>query len=232
MENKNNKVIREYDSKLEKFKKVFEKDDYKNFYNHFYEQLIHHAIPLSCLVRLEKVLQFDKQWGEEILNFVCDNIEFASYLKYTPLNRKLELPEGLDTVKKMLKYYVSYAGVRAEFGSKVFFHVQKNELEKIPPRKKIIIQEIDKLNEIKTVRDLYKIEIKGIGEGAVNFVKQHFFHEKNITYPMDRVFQRGMKKIYAQSKLTISKCRKITEQWIGNKSIGSMFCFQAAHYAS
>lgn len=199
------------------------------------------AIPTASITsmdRLEYIFKKDPEWalqraepGSAIAEFLCENPEFKSYLKYVALTRKAEIPKELKTIKDMLKYYVSFAGVNANYGSKVYQLAMKGEYSTLTEKKRLILQEIDQLPEITTMEAFEKINIKGVGEGAKSFVQQHYFNDVNMSYPTDRIFQKGLAKIYGRESITISQAKTLISQWKGQKSVGSMFCFQVANYA-
>ncbi len=181
--------------------------------------------------RLEYIFKKNAEWGSAIVEFLCENPQFKPYLKYVALNRKADIPRELITVKDMLKYYVAFAGVNANYGVKIYPKVMKCDYTDITEKKRLIFQEIDKLEEVTTAEAFEKVSIKGVGEGAKAFIHQHYFNDVNQTYPTDRIFQKGLAKIYGLKSVTVSEAKSLSNQWKGQKSVGSMFCYQVANYA-
>lgn len=182
--------------------------------------------------RLELIFQLNPQWGSAIAEFVAENPEFSPHLKYASLTTKPKLPSSLVTIKDLLRYYACFSGVNPSYGKQVFEWVKNNQLDKLTAKKRQIIEEIDKLADIETKEELEEVKIKGIGEGTRTFVLEHYFNDTNIIYPTDRVFQRGLAMIYGLDKVTVANAKTIANAWKGQKSVGSMFCFQVANYGS
>lgn len=183
------------------------------------------------LTRLEMTFLVNPEWAAQVSAFVADNPVFLPFVKYTSWTPRANIPDDLKTVKDMLLYYASHAGVKADYGGKVFDWVREGQLDKLTAKKRETIDRILELDEIVSREQFDKVVIKGIGEGARCFVLEHYFNDVNIAYPSDRVFQRGLAKIYGLPKNpTVSQCKNIIKQWKGNLSVGSSFCFQAAHY--
>lgn len=73
-------------------------------------------------------------------------------------------------------------------------------------------------NIIKNIHNKkWNINIKGVGDGAKNFIKCNYFSSLESTYPTDRNFQKGLKKIYKLEKITVIGSRKLIEKWKGHK---------------
>ena len=182
--------------------------------------------------RLEYIFKKDAEWGSAIVEFLCENPLFKPYLKYVALTRKAEIPKELKTIKDMLKYYVAFAGVNANYGQKILPSVLKSDYTDLTEKKRVIMQVIDQLPEITTLEAFEKVSIKGVGEGAKSFIHQHFFNDVNMTYPTDRIFQKGLAKIVNVKSVTVTEAKALSTQWKGQKSVGTMFCYQVANYAS
>ena len=182
--------------------------------------------------RLFIISQINPSWGASIKEFVKLNPEFQPCLPYVALNRVADIPKELKTIKDMLIYYASFAGVNTNYGQKAWEWAKTNQLEKLTAKKRLIIEDVLKLPNITTFAEFEKINIKGVGEGAHTFIRQHYFHHTDIIYPTDRVFQKGLCRIYQLDKVTVSQAKNLCNQWKGEKSVGSMFCFQIANYAS
>ena len=180
--------------------------------------------------RLEHIFNSDPEWGADIVEFVNENPEFKTYLKYVALNRYSEIPKSLVTIKDMLKYYVSFAGVNANYGCKVFEWVKNLEYNHLTDKKRVIMEAIDQLPEISTREEFNKIVISGVGEGAKSFICQHYFRDTDIIYPSDRIFQKGLSQIYGINKVSVSEAKSRAQKWQGKRSVGSMFCFQVGNY--
>jgi hypothetical protein len=187
---------------------------------------------LQAMDRFTAICLYSPAWGASVKEFVTLNPEFKPFLKYTAVNREADIPSELKTIKDMLLYYVSFAGVNTNYGEKVWTWVKAGQLDKLTAKKRAIIDDILKLPEITNIDEFDKIDIKGVGDGAHTFVRQHYFHDKNIIYPTDRIFQKGICKIYGIDKITATQAKHKANLWKGEKSVGSMFCFQAAHYAT
>lgn len=182
--------------------------------------------------RLSFILKINPSWGLAIQEFVMLNPEFGPFLKYAALKGTADVPEELKTIRDMLLYYVSFAGVNTSYGQKAWQWVKTGQLDKLTPKKRSIIENILALPTITTIKEFDKIDIKGVGEGAQTFVRQFYFNDTNIIYPTDRIFQKGMCLIYHLDKVSVGEAKHLANQWKGQKSVGSMFCFQAANYAT
>ncbi len=182
--------------------------------------------------RLDYIFNTCPEWGLIIIDFINQNPEFEPYLKYVTLNQFHSKPFGCITIKDLMCYYVSFAGVNANYGQKVFNWVRSNQLQNLTEKKRLIIESINRLPEINTRQQFDNLpKIKGVGEGCISFIYEEYFHDINSTYPTDRVFQHGLKIIYQLSTITISDAKNLISQWKGLKSVGTMFCFQVANYA-
>lgn len=183
--------------------------------------------------RLDAAFSINPEWASQISYFVSENPEFLPFLKYASFTPRSEIPEELKTIKDMLLYYVSFSGVRSSYGNQIYEWVKQRKLDKIGEKKRETIEKIIEHNEIATRKefnDFAAKKIKGVGIGAITFVLEHFFHDEDITYPTNRTFQKGLSKIYNRSPLTVTQCKKIISTWKGNKTVGSSFCYQVAHY--
>lgn len=180
--------------------------------------------------RLAMIYQIDPLWASAIEEFIVLNPEFQPYLPYAALNQYPEIPSELKTIKDMLLYYVCYAGVNTNYGGQAWSWVKTNQLSKLTVKKRSIIDNILAQSEIKTIDEFNSIKIKGVGEGAMTFVRQNYFKDVNIIYPTDRIFQKGLCKIYEFKNVTVSQAKNKAQSWKGQKSVGSMFCFQAGNY--
>lgn len=182
--------------------------------------------------RLAYIMMTNREYGMKIVEFIELNPLFKKYMGIVALDSKMVMPASIKTVKDTLLYYVSFAGVRADYGAKVWKYVRNSQYDKLTEKKRTVVMEILKLPEITTTEQFNSLpKIKGIGEGAISFVNQHFFHLADVTYPTDRTFQSGLEKIYSLDKMTVTQAKRIINEWKGSKSIGNMFCFQVANYA-
>jgi hypothetical protein len=185
--------------------------------------------------RLEFVSLVNPTWCEMVKEFVQYNPIFYPWIKYTAATPNPTIPEeALKNIRDTFLYYVSYAGVNTNYGDKVWEWVKKGELHALTEKKRTVIQSIltsiPEDDSVITVEQINKLKISGVGEGAKSFVRQFHFHTQE-SYETDRIFLSGLKKIYnLDKKPTTKEARKITSEWIGNKQIGTSFCFQVANY--
>jgi hypothetical protein len=154
-------------------------------------------------------------------------------MKYVPLTRLSQIPNNLKTISDLLIYYASYAGVRANYGTQVHSWIKSGQIEKLTQKKRTVIKAIQAYNwtEVTSLEVFEKVKIKGVGEGAKSFIREHYFNEISQTYPTDRVFQRGLCHIYNLSLVTVTQAKNIISTWKGRVDVGSAFCFQVANYA-
>ena len=180
--------------------------------------------------RLELILGSSPQWGAAIVDFLINNPEFRPYLKYVAIDEKVEIPSSVVSIKDMLLYYACCAGVNANYGIQAYEWVCQGLLDKLTTKKRATIDLINQLPTITTKEEFEHIKIKGVGDGAMTFVRQNYFNDKDIIYPTDRIFQRGIAMIYGLDTVTVASARDKANLWKGQKSVGSMFCFQVANY--
>lgn len=192
--------------------------------------------------RLEWIKRMNPGYAKDIEEFLRLNPIFEKVFKYVALSPEPEIPMELGTIEQFLIYYVCHSGVCTDYGTKLWTSINEGKDGVVPPEMKIPAGKQSTITAIKelcskkaspwTISDIEKLEIKGVGPGAKAFVKQGYFHSKDVVMPTDRVFQKGMKKIYGLDTLTVSKATSLANKWKGHKYIGNMFCFQAAHYMS
>lgn len=145
---------------------------------------------IEGIARLDAAFFINPEWASEISTFVCLNPIFKPFLKYAGFAPRSVIPEELKTVKQMLMYYVSYAGVRTSYGSQVFEWAKKGQFSKMTEKKRDIIKRVSELDEITEKSVLLELNIKDVGEGAISFVLDHYFHDENITYPKIEYFKK------------------------------------------
>jgi hypothetical protein len=185
----------------------------------------------ESLARLSLIEMLNPQWAFQLIEFVAENPEFGDYLRVAALDPgPAEIPFELKSVKDMLKYYVCFSSVNANYGEKIYQFVRVGDLTKLTEKKRTIIEAIIRLPEITEIESFNRIKIKGVGEGAMTYVRENYFKYENIAYPTDRIFQKGLCKVYKLNSVTLTEAKNYINKWQGNKSIGCMFCFQAAHY--
>jgi hypothetical protein len=193
--------------------------------------------------RLELIALTNPDYYADIVTFITENPEFIPFLPIvalSPRGKSTSNPEIMAMLKEKgiktgLIFYACMAGVRVAYGEKIFLHVMRGEMEKLTEKKrKIITDIIEQVNEdeLKSVQDIdEKLKgIKGVGDGARTFLKDVYFFDENIVYPTDRIFQKGLKRIYKLEKLGVAGAKKICNGWKGKKYIGTMFTWQAATY--
>lgn len=181
--------------------------------------------------RIELIHSINPDWACQLIEFVSGNPEFEPYLRVCPLTPPAtKAYPDLKTVKEQLVYYVCYAGVNTNYGKKLYELVKAGNLDVLSVKKRATIDAVMALPEINDLEVFNTIKIKGVGLGAMDFVRKNMFSQSDITFPTDRVFQRGLCKIYGLPKVTVTQAKRIVDSWKGDKAIGNIFCFQVAHY--
>lgn len=183
--------------------------------------------------RLTFIAQFDPLWALMIRDFVDLNPIFKKYLELAPSTRKPLLNLKWRTPNDILRWYVCHTGVRNSYGDELYKYVETGGREESKLKKKTTtINDIDELDKITCIEDVENINIKGVGIGAKNFIKRYVYDDFGVVDYTDRIFLKGICKLYDKEKLTPTQAKKISDEWKGNfKGIGSAFCFQIAHYA-
>ena len=182
--------------------------------------------------RLAFIFAKDQELGEETSEFLDLNPVFRPFAKYAAATRTQKLNLSL---RHAFVYYICHAGVSAAHGNNLWERARLNDFTLLNQQKKETINSIlDLVRDDMTLEEATQMsKIKHVGPGCISFVQSECFGQtKNIVFETDRVFQRGLQKIYGFDKRpSPSMCKKLTDGWKGNKSIGSLFCFQCAHYA-
>lgn len=150
--------------------------------------------------RLGMIRLADAEWANRVEDFVVRNSELRAWLPYASLHPRPCLPAGLDTIKKLLLYYVAFSGVHATYGQKCYDWIINGELQHLMPGKRAVVSRVLALPEMKTreefIAHVVDRKVIGVEIGACHFVKQNFFGDTDITYPTDRVFRRGLQRIF------------------------------------
>lgn len=183
--------------------------------------------------RLLYIRSINPTYADDIEDFLMKNDEFCKLLPLVALSCVPTHVGEFTSAKECLKYYVYCSGVRADYGEKLYEEVKNNNYANLKSKLKII-QEIDAINEPNTPSDIDNLIIKGVGDGCKIFVKQMYFNDNSDgVYPTDRVFRKGLAKIYNKTEVSVDEAKQIIALWkiSGAKTyIGGMFTSQAASY--
>lgn len=179
--------------------------------------------------RLKHILSIDRKYGNDIIEFLTQNPIFVDYLKVIPFSPRSSTKH--TSVKDAIKYYVCHAGVRNDYGDRLFSEVKRGCYDNLKSKLATIL-EIDKLPDIKSSADVDSIQIKGVGPGCKTYIKHNLFNDfENATYETDLIFRKGLSKIYKLPGVcTVTEAKRITKTWTGPKYVGTVLCFQAHHY--
>ena len=188
--------------------------------------------------RLSYIAERNPEWFSYIMDFLERNPIFKQYshiVSLDPNNRG-----DFKSVKKTILYYICFAGVRKEFGHKLWLHVDTLSTKQevldsaiISPRKKQYLSKAIELPDTFTLDDLHKTKIAGIGVSGIAYIHRFFSNEMVSEYVeyTDIYFLIGIQKIYKLAKRpTPKEALSIVNKWGVNKSIGNMFCLQACSY--
>ena len=187
--------------------------------------------------RLLYIANTNSEWFSLIMDFVERNPIFRRYLHMAalePTNQRH--PHFPETIKKAILYYICFAGVRNDFGIKLWNCVKdlttKEEVINstiISPKKKDYLQAAIQLPDDFSLEDLKTTKIKGIGVSGIAFISKNFSDtiETELVEYTDIGVLGGLQKIYfLEKRPTPSQAKKIIEAWGKNKSVGNMFCNQ------
>ena len=192
--------------------------------------------------RLSYIAQKNPEWFRFIMDFVEKNPEFMPYLYMSaiePTNQKHEhFPK---TAKQAILYYICFAGVRANFGQKLWLIVkdlktkdQVLESKVISAKKKQYLSSAIELSDDFSLEQLKSTKIAGIGVSGIAFITRNFSEivADDLVEYTDIGILGGIQKIYKlQTRPTPKQALEIINKWQGSKSVGNMFCNQAFHYA-
>jgi len=192
-------------------------------------------------LRLSYIAETNLEWFLCIMDFVDRNPIFKQYLyiaSIQPTSQKdIDFPK---TIKKAILYYICFAGVKSDFGRKLWLHIYNfNTKEEIlnstliSPKKKEYLSKAIQIPDTFTLSDLNKTKIAGIGVSGIAFINKNFSSINGTDYVeyTDRHFLAGIQKIYKlKSRPTPKEALNIINTWGENKSVGNMFCIQVYNY--
>ena len=193
--------------------------------------------------RLTYISNTNPIWFSYIIDFVERNPIFKQYLYMVALEPKMNQFKDRNfpkTIKKAILYYICFAGVRADFGNKLWLLVKTLKTKKeilesplIPPKKKEYLSKAIELPDNFSLEDLLNTKVGGIGVSGIAFINNIFSAQivsENVEYT-DICVLEGLKKIYnLENRPTPKEALDIINTWGVNKSIGNMFSIQACNY--
>lgn len=197
---------------------------------------------MNTVYRLNYIAETNPEWFSYIMDFVESNNEFLPYLYMAaiqPTNQKHEFFP--TTVKQAILYYICYAGVRSEFGQKLWLIVKDLTTKEqvlastvISPKKKEYLSQAIQIKDDFSIDQLKTTKIAGIGVSGIAFIHKNFSSEiaSDLVEYTDIGVLGGLQKIYKlASRPSPKEALEIISKWKGKKSVGNMFCTQVYHYA-
>jgi hypothetical protein len=197
---------------------------------------------MNTQLRLSYIAETNPEWFSYIMDFVERNPIFSPYLYMVALEPKNQKHKFFpETIKKAVLYYICFAGVRSDFGQKLWLHVKDLSTKEevlastiISPKKKEYLEAAIQLPDTLSLDELKRIKIKGIGVSGIAFITKNFSDtiETELVEYTDIGILGGIQKIYKlDHRPTPNEALAIINTWGNNKSVGNMFCNQAYHYA-
>lgn len=197
---------------------------------------------MDSSIRLSFIAETNPEWFSYIMNFVEKNPVFSPYLYMAVLEPTNQCHENFpNSVKQAVLYYICFAGVRANFGEKLWLTVKDLTTKEqvlastaISPKKKQYLSAAIELPDNFSIEQLKTTKIAGIGVSGIAFITRNFSNviADDLVEYTDIQILGGIQKIYQlPTRPTPKQALEIVKTWKGPKSVGNMFCNQAFHYS-
>jgi len=197
---------------------------------------------MNTVHRLNYIANTNPEWFSHIMDFLENNNEFLPYshlVALEPTNAKHE--HFPTTIKQAILYYICFAGVRSEFGQKLWLTVRDMATKEqvlfstvISAKKKEYLSKAIQIQDDFTLEMLKNTKIAGIGVSGIAFIHKNFSGEaaSDLVEYTDIGILSGLQKVYKlATRPTPKEALAIVNKWKGKKSVGNMFCSQVYHYA-
>lgn len=137
---------------------------------------------MDSSIRLSFIAETNPEWFSYIMDFVEKNPVFSPYLYMAALEPTNQRHENFpNSVKQAVLYYICFAGVRANFGEKLWLTVKDLTTKEqvlastaISPKKKQYLSAAIELPDNFSIEQLKTTKIAGIGVSGIAFITRNF----------------------------------------------------------